>query len=533
MRTWPWILTAWMLGAAAALPLAASFVPGLRLMLPVVPSAAWLIVAAIALGLYALLPSRRWPRLLGLPGLVAAGLAGWQALSGSGLTLTWSLALVGAAAALQAMARPLTQAAAHLLAVAGLVGLALPLAGLSPVLGLQIVAGGLLLLAAEATLSAFLPALPMPVAAALAHGPRQLRRWLLAGRRLVGEHVGLRPLLRAVPWMAGGALLLLWALTGVTTLRVAEAGVLLERGAPREVLGPGLHVHAPWPWNQVVRVEYGVEHRLALSGAELPIAAGAIDGLSVQAQDRQWHRPHGREVFFLTAADAGQGDRRGVRLVEIINADLVIHWRVAADPEAIMAAALRTADPAKLLSALARRWIQGVFATQTPAGLLGADRAVLAERMRRSLAAELTRLGTGLEVTLISCEAIHPPLAAAPAFLAVQAAECEASGAVAVARIRRETMLAEAQIQIRRIGLNATATAAEALSEVVVRQRETAAEASAWREAPEAVALEKRIGAVTKGDDEGRTLTLIDHRIPLPVGLGIDLTAPMRPRHVR
>jgi regulator of protease activity HflC (stomatin/prohibitin superfamily) len=388
-------------------------------------------------------------------------------------------------------------------------------------------------LALEAVLASVMPMSPTPLASALAHGPRQLRRWLLAGRRLVGEHVGLRPLLRAAPWVAAGALLLMWMLTGITTIRVAEAGVLLERGAPREVLAPGIHVHAPWPWNQVVRVEQGVEHRLALSGAELPMAAGTIDGLSVQAQDRQWHRSHGREVFFLTAADSGLGDRRGVRLAEIINADLVLHWRFSAQPEGIIAAALRTEDPARLLAALARRWIQGVFATQTPAGLLGADRAVLAERMRQSLAAELARLGTGIEVTLISCEAIHPPLAAAPAFLAVQAAGCEASGAIAVARIRRETMLAESQIQIRRTGLDATAIAAESLSEAVVRQRETAAEAAAWREAPEAIALERRISAVTKGDDEGRTLTLIDHRIPLPVGLGIDLTAPMRPRHVR
>ena len=533
MSAWPWLFTAWACAAAAVLPLAAAFVPGLPLRLPLPPSAAWILLAAAALATWAMVPATRWLRLAALPALGAAGYAVVQAWAATPLTVPWSLGLCAVAAGLMQVARPVTQAVAQILAVLGFAGLALPLGGWSPD-GWQQAAGiALGILVIESIGLAAMPRVQPPLALVIGQGPRRIRRWLLAARRLGGMHLGLRPLLIALPWVVGGALVLGFALSGVTAVRVAESGVLFHRGAPIAVLPAGMHIHAPWPWSHVVRVEQGVEHRLSLSGMLPPSVGGSPDAPSVQALDRQWHRSHGREVFFLTAADIGLGDRRGVRLAEIINADIVLHWRVATGDAAIIAAALRAEDPNQLLISLARRWVQQVFASETPSRLLGADRADLAERMRANLQAELLRLGTGLEVTAIACEAIHPPLAAAPAFLATQAAEREAVAAVAIAGIRRETLLAEARIQGTRTLTGATATAAEARSFAEVGQVETAAEALAWARAPEAIALERRIQAVTAGDSEGRTLTVIDHRVPMPIGLGIDLSAPMRPRHVR
>lgn len=546
MRSWPWIITAWIAGAAAALPLAASAVPGLPSWCGAPSGAAYLLLSAAALAVWGALPARRLPRLLAFASpaasLVFAWLA-WAAPFPGGAP--WAVGLLLAAAAAQFVRGDLPRALSHLLGVGGLGLLLLPILGLEAAIsGWQRVAAiCLALLAGEAILIGILAPGREPVAALLARGPRLVRRWTLRAIRLSGLRddggAALRPVLRVLPWAACATVVAGAAATAVTTIRPAERGVYLRCGAPVTVLPSGLHVHLPWPFGRVVRVDDGIERRLSLSGMELD-GASLIDpdGRSTRAQDRQWHRAHGREVFFLTAADRplredGGEERRGIRLCEIINADVVLHWRIGGSDADAVAAALRIEQPEVLLAALARRWVQGVFAAETPGRLLGADRASLAGRMRDSLAAELARLGTGMTVTVVSFEAVHPPLAAAPAFLAAQGAERGAAAAVAVASARCEVFAAEAQIEAVRVVLAARAEAAERMSLARVESANLGAEREAWRTAPGSVAFEHRLAALRTAAEEGRYLTIIDHRVPLPLGLGVDLAAPMRPRHVK
>lgn len=546
MRSWPWISAAWIAGAAAALPLAAPVVPGLPPWCVAPSGTACLLLSAVALAVWGALPCGRLPRIFAFPSpcaaLVFAWLA-WTAMSPGGVP--WAVGLLLVSAALQFAPGDLPRALSHLLGAGGLGLLALPILGIeSAISGWQrLLAGGMALLAGEALLIGVLAPGREPLAALIARGPRLVRRWALRAIRLSGMRQdgggALRPVLRVLPWAACATAVAGFSATAVTAIRPAERGVYLRCGAPVAVLPGGVHVHLPWPFGRVVRVDGGIERRLSLSGMELDgISHGDPDGRSTRVQDRQWHRAHGREVFFLTAADRplradGGEERRGIRLCEIINADVVLHWRIGGSDADAVAAALRIEQPEVLLAALARRWVQGVFAAETPGRLLGADRASLADRMRDSLAAELTRLGTGMTITVVSFEAVHPPLAAAPAFLAAQGAERGAAAAVAVASARREVFAAEAQIEAVRVVLSARAEAAERLSAARTESVAMTAEREAWRTAPGSVAFEHRLAALRSAAEEGRYLTIIDHRLPLPLGLGVDLAAPMRPRHVK
>ena len=176
----------------------------------------------------------------------------------------------------------------------------------------------------------------------------------------------------------------------------------------------------------------------ACAASNPPVAA---DGVSSAAEDRLWDTAHAREILFLTAGRVDV-DRRGVRPVGITNADVVVHWRLRADPAGILAAAYAATDAEALVLRQARRRVQAVFAAATPEALIGADRQALAERMRVAVQEALDRHGAGLEVTAVRIEAIHPPRAAAAAQYQAQAAAREAVAQVSHARSQAAAILA-------------------------------------------------------------------------------------------
>ncbi len=326
---------------------------------------------------------------------------------------------------------------------------------------------------------------------------------------------------RALPPLAIAIALVGWASTGLTGLGLAECGVLERGGAARRVLGPGLHAHLPWPWERVRRFELGVERATPLGDllAEAPPPVAA-DGVSSAAEDRLWDTAHAREILFLTAGRIDV-DRRGVRPVGITNADVVVHWRLRADPAGILAAAYAATDPEALVLRQARRRVQAVFAAATPEALIGADRQALAERMRVAVQEALDHHGAGLEVTAVRIEAIHPPRAAAAAQYQAQAAAREAVAQVSHARSQAAAILAGSRVQAANARDEALARRAELVGGARIQAERGRAEAAAL-DLGEAAMLEVRLEALNTAL-AGRRLLVLDHRLPAGVEHRLDL----------
>lgn len=326
-----------------------------------------------------------------------------------------------------------------------------------------------------------------------------------------------------------------WLATGMTSLGVDERGVYERFGKAEKVLYPGLNFHLPWPFGKVCRMDYGVERRvfLAKSGKMVTEAMPEnrrevpVESPSTRWEDRLWETSHGREIFFLTASSIvydsdGSREHRGVRPYEMINADIVIHYRTGKTDRQVMAACYNTEEPESLVLRQAGRWIQAVFSSSTPESLVGADRKALSDRMRESLQKELDFLDTGLEITGVYFEAIHPPIEAAMAFYDVQAAEHDAQAQVASAKAISENIIAGAAVRKMTALDSAKAVSSEILSEAVSEDVMFRAQADSYNRSPAVFKMETYLDSLVSVSGLKR-LFIVDHDLSFKSGYNVDL----------
>jgi regulator of protease activity HflC (stomatin/prohibitin superfamily) len=238
-----------------------------------------------------------------------------------------------------------------------------------------------------------------------------------------------------------GMILFAWCLTGVTALGLNERAVYERLGAPVAVMGPGLHLHWPWPFGIARPVELGVVHEIpivfAASGASSNemTAPGAtpedetIEGPAPASADRLWNESHPSEASYLVASES-----QGKQSFQIVNVDLRIVYRIGLTDTAAKDAAYAIDDPEALVRALAGRLLARYFARYTLLDVLGQSRERFTNDFRTALQSELEALPTGIEVIAVVVEAIHPPPGAAGAYHAVQAAEINAQSQISLQR---------------------------------------------------------------------------------------------------
>ncbi len=348
---------------------------------------------------------------------------------------------------------------------------------------------------------------------------------------------------RAALPVAAGLGFLAWLCTGITALPLDTRAIYERLGAPVATLGPGLHLHLPWPLGIVRRVELGVIHdipivfaangstpagaardvvarpRLARTGAEDPPPAPA---------DRLWDQPHASEATFLVASES-----RGQQGFQVVDIDLRLVYRVGLSDAAALAAAFRVADPQRLVQAAAGRLLARYFASHTLASVLVADRETFTAEFRAALQAEMDRLATGLDAVAVIVEAVHPPQGAANAYHSVQAAEIEAKIAIATERGAAAQTESVAAQDAARIGDKALTEAATVVSQAQAEQTLFEGDRAAYRHGRPSFVLERWFARLKAA--LGRLpLVIVDHRISATDLPALDLrgspAAPLPPQ---
>ena len=327
--------------------------------------------------------------------------------------------------------------------------------------------------------------------------------------------------LQAAPICFATLLVMMWLISSISFVPGNKRGILERFGQPTQVLGAGMHLHAPWPIDRVHRIDNGTVHKVKLiDGIEIfapTTYSRAPSDPSIAMDDRRWEIAHGQEVYFLTAPlqvakKDGSQEQRGVRRYEIINADISIHYRVGLSDAEALAAHLAMVDVGDVLSRTARQWVQKVFAGSTPEQLLAKDRSALAAAMRAHVQSGLDNLGSGIEIVTIAFEAIHPPIIAAEAFTARQVAEMEAQGLIASAQSQAAVKYATASTRATEILDTARAEAAAITSQADTASTLFVAAATSHQHEPAAYELETRLDALIDGTDK-RRLVILDHRL--------------------
>ncbi len=330
----------------------------------------------------------------------------------------------------------------------------------------------------------------------------------------------------AVP-IAFGIVILAWCVTGLTALRMDQRAVYERLGVPVAVLGPGLHLHLPWPFGVLRPVEFGVLHDVPLTFEPAPASAKAAvvgaEDVPPASDDRLWDGTHPAETTYLIASEeAGQ---QGFQIVDL---DLRLIWRLGLSDAAALAAVANDADPDRLVRSVAAQILVRSFAHRSLAGLLAADRQTVAATLRQQMQQELDGLGSGIDLVAVVIEAIHPPPAAASAYHAVQAAGIRAEIAVA-----DQTGQAADSRSLARQTVTYELDAARGHAAVTLGQARGdaalfAGDRQAFRVGGQAFLLERWFGDLTRALG-GTELLIVDHRLAGGPAPTIDLRPPMAP----
>lgn len=324
-----------------------------------------------------------------------------------------------------------------------------------------------------------------------------------------------------------GLLLIAWLTTGMTALGPAERGVYERLGRPVVVFAPGLHLHLPWPFGAVRRTEFGVVHETPVA-VEVDAPAETLTEVESEpppSADRLWTQAHPTEGTYLipgVVRDSASATEAKKTVVDLVTADLRVGWRVGLDDESARRALFMVADGAALVRALTGRLLVRDFATRPLEKIIGDDRDRLAGMLQRGLQQELDELKSGLEVTVVLVDAIHPPSKIAQSYHRVQAAEINAMSMISGARSQRARADADARTDAIDRVYAAEAKAGEKLAEARMGKAQFDADQVSFGEAGAALALERWLQTLEKTLVRCR-YDLIDHRLELESGPTLDL----------
>jgi membrane protease subunit HflK len=216
--------------------------------------------------------------------------------------------------------------------------------------------------------------------------------------------------------IVGGAILALWAFSGVYVVQATERGVVLRFGQYADTLSEGLHLRLPYPIETVERV---------------PITQQQLDlGIAVRAE-RGGARPSGEETLMLT------GDEN------IVDIDFVVQWRVK-DPNQYLFEVQNIEGTIKAVAESAMR--EAVGQTKI-ASILTEGRRDVQINVRTLMQSILDNYKAGVEVVEVQLQKADPPKGGEviDAFRDVQKASADAERARNEAEKYRNQKVPEAR----------------------------------------------------------------------------------------
>ena len=287
-----------------------------------------------------------------------------------------------------------------------------------------------------------------------------------------------------------GLALVGWLSTSLTVVGVDEQGLVERIGVPvaGAPLGPGLHLHWPWPVDRVLRLP--VQRVQALEVGHEGEEAGGPENVL-------WARQHAKNEYTLLL-----GNGR-----DLITVDAAVQFRIA-DARAWQ---YDSQNPVDALRAIAYRAVMRNTVNKTLAEALSENVVTTTTRIRSMVQQEADALGLGVEVLSFTVGGMHPPVPVAAAYQAVVSAQLNKVTAVVEAEAYRNRLVPQTETTVMLNENAARAQGANALGTAAGEAWSFSALQSQYRAAPEEYFFRRRLEALEKMLD-GRPFTVVDGR---------------------
>ena len=282
-----------------------------------------------------------------------------------------------------------------------------------------------------------------------------------------------------------------WLTTSLTVVGVDEQGLVERLGIPLggEPLSPGLHVHLPWPIDQVFRIPVQRVQALAV-GHEGEEGGGPENVL--------WAVEHAANEYTLLL-----GNGR-----DLVTIDAAVQFRIR-DPREWFYA---SQNPVDSLRAIAYRAVMRTTVNQTLADVLSENVVTMTSRMRDMVQQDADALGIGVQVLNFTIGGMHPPVAVASDYQAVVSAELGKVTAVVSAQAERNRTVPYAESAVL-VGNNAArAMGADALARAAGEAWSFRAIEAQYRTSPTEYFFRERLDALERVLS-ARRFTVLDERI--------------------
>jgi regulator of protease activity HflC (stomatin/prohibitin superfamily) len=318
--------------------------------------------------------------------------------------------------------------------------------------------------------------------------------------------------------------LLCWGLSGLKLIESNSRGVYERFGAPVAVLGPGLHLLLPWPFGKLLPVEYGVIHSVAVGvGGASGARANAVQPLigaemtPPLSYNRLWASVHPDQAYYLVPS-TGTGQLG----FQSVDTEIFVLYKVGLDDRAALESLYAVRDPEELVRNVADRVVLRYFSSQTLEAVLGARVENLETQLRGQIAADIRTYNAGIDIVSVLVEEVHPPVGAAAAYHAVQAAQINSNASISDEVARAQRVAGVAQEERHQLLVAADASATETHDEALSAAYRFTADRRAFADGGQAFLFERYLGDLTRAL-EGRPLTILDSRLSAAQGPIIDM----------
>jgi regulator of protease activity HflC (stomatin/prohibitin superfamily) len=287
-----------------------------------------------------------------------------------------------------------------------------------------------------------------------------------------------------------GLCLLGWLSTSLTVVGVDEQGLVERLGVPVEgqPLQPGLHLHWPWPVDQVFRI----------SVQRVQAAQVGHEGVEEEGPENVlWAVEHAPNEYTLVL-----GNGR-----DLITVDAAVQYRIT-DARAWR---YHCQNPAEALRAIAYRAVMRSTVNRTLSDALSQNVATLTGQMRSMVQQDANALGLGVEILGFTVGGMHPPVPVAAAYEAVISAEISKVTNVVNAQIYRNDTVPTVEASAQVSENTARADSVNSLALATGEAWSFRALESQYRASPEEYFFRRRLETLEKGLS-GKLFTVVDSR---------------------
>ena len=306
-------------------------------------------------------------------------------------------------------------------------------------------------------------------------------------------------------------ILLVWSFSGVIKIDQNQRGVYEFFGAPRAVLGPGLHIIPPRPFGYVRLTEFGTIRSTVIADtpdvAQIAVDTSTAEGEAPESANRLWENSPDDASYLVARSNDGRAG------FEALTVNMRILYRVRLSDQGAMDALYNVSSPDDLLRSLARHDLVTFFASETLDGVMATRRDKIAEIISTKLQQDLDSCHSGIEVVAVLIDSVQPPAAAAKSWRAVQAAEVKARMSIAEERTRAAGTEALARRDAYTAQSSSLAEAETIRNAAHADAARMAGDDKAWQTGGHAFVFEYYLAALKTGLRDA-AVTVIDSRIP-------------------